>query len=182
MYISHATKIPHLDLGGAKMSVREYLRDRHVPFIAMLHRPAVSAARLAQSMHVTGSRVAKSVVFRAGGGYVLAVVPATHRVEVARLSDVLGIDDLALATEDEVAAIFADCERGAIPPFGRLYGLPTILDAELAGLREIVTGGNTRHEGIRLRGRDYLALENPLVARVGQRINPPRRKLQYRAG
>jgi Ala-tRNA(Pro) deacylase len=165
------------------MGIREYLRDRHVPFIAMLHRPALSAARLAQSVHVTGFRVAKAVLFRAGsGGYVLAVVPATHRVDVARLGHVLGVEALALATEDEVAGVFGDCERGAIPPFGRPYGLPLVVDADLATLREIVAGGNTRHEGIRLRGRDYLALENPLVARIGQVIQPPRRRLQYRAG
>ena len=94
----------------------------------------------------------------------------------------MGLEDLELATEDEVAEIFWDCERGAIPPFGRPYGVPIVVDAALASLREIVTGGNTRHEGIRLRARDYLALENPLVARIGQVIQPPRRRLQYRAG
>ncbi|GIW89286.1 MAG: aminoacyl-tRNA deacylase [Isosphaeraceae bacterium] len=164
------------------MSIRAYLRERQVPFVVLLHRPAVSAARLAQSVHVTGFRVAKAVLFRASGGYVLAVVPATHRVDERLLAEALGVGSLALATEEEVAGVFGDCELGAVPPFGRPYGLPVVVDAALAQLREIVAGGNTRHEGVRIRGRDYLALENPLVARIGQVIQPARRRLHYRAG
>ncbi len=168
--------------GVASMSIREYLRNRNVPFVALLHRPTVSAARLAQSIHVTGSRVAKGVLFQTDSGYVLTVVPATHRVDPERLGEVLGVSGVALASEGDVSRIFGDCERGAIPPFGRLYGLTTVMDTQLASIRELVMGGNTRHEGIRLRGRDYLMMENPLVARISQVIHPPRKRLTCRAG
>jgi Ala-tRNA(Pro) deacylase len=162
------------------MSIREYLRSRSVPFVTMLHRPAPTAARLAQSVHVPGARVAKAVLVRAGAGYVLAVLPATHRVDLGRLGDAIGLVGLAIATEDEVEQIFADCQRGALPPFGRLYGLVTIVDAHLASQPEIVIEGNTRHEGLRLRYRDYEAVEEPIRARFATEIHPRQRRMRIR--
>ena len=158
------------------MIIRDYLRSRHVPFETLLHRPTPSATRLAQCVHVPGGRVAKGVLIRTGAGYVLAVVPATHRVDLDRLSVVLGTRELRLATEDELEPVFHDCERGALPPFGRLYGLTTVVDASLAGGAEIVVEGNTRHEGLRLRYRDYEAVEAPLRARFASAIAPRRRR------
>ena len=158
------------------MCVRDYLESRRVSFERMLHAPAPSATRMAQSMHVPGRSVAKGVLIKADGAYVLAVLPATHRIDLSRLAVVLGVGELALATEDEVGRIFNDCERGALPPFGRLYGLPSVVDASLAGGSEIVLEGNTRHEGLRMSYRDYEALEAPARARFASSIAPPRRK------
>lgn len=160
------------------MSIREYLRVRQVPFITLLHRPVDSAARVAQSLHVRGDCVAKGVLFRAGSAYVLAVVPSTQRVGVERLANVLGLSDLELATEDEVSRVFHDCQPGALPPFGSVYGLTTVVDPHVLSQREIVVESNTRHEGIRLRASDYAGVERPIVARVGQAISPPRRPLR----
>ena len=146
------------------MYVREYLQSRGVPYTRLLHPPAPSATRVAQCLHVPGRRVAKGVLLRGGGGYVLAVLPATHRIDLDRLAGVLGIGHLALASEEEVGTIFRDCERGALPPFGRLYGLRTVVDASLAGVADIILEGNTRHEGWGMRYRDYESLEAPLHA------------------
>ena len=157
------------------MDIRAYLRSRQVPFDFLLHPPAPSATRRAQSVHVSGHRVAKGVLFRAEDRYVLAVLPATHRVDVARLMEVLETREIRLATEDEVEHVFNDCERGALPPFGRLYGLTTVLDSSLAGGSEIIFDGNMRHEGMRMRFRDYEALESRVRARFARAITPPRR-------
>jgi Ala-tRNA(Pro) deacylase len=104
-------------------------------------------------------------LLRAGDGYALAVLASTSRDDLDRVARLLGVESATLATEDEVQAVFADCERGALPPFGRLYGLRTIVDSGLAGGSEIVCVGNSRHEGLRLHYRDYQALETPLGAR-----------------
>ncbi len=159
------------------MSIREFLRNQSVPFTALLHAPAMSAARLARSVHVPGQQVAKGVLVRSGTAYVLAVLPSTHRVDLDRLAIALDRNpaDLRIATEDEVEQIFADCERGALPPFGHLYGMITVVDASLASVGELVIEGNTRHEGIRLRYRDYEAVEAPLRARFASPIAPRRR-------
>jgi Ala-tRNA(Pro) deacylase len=162
------------------MCIREYLQAQRVPFEVLLHRPTPSATRLAQSVHVPGHRVAKAVLLRAGGGFVLAVLPATHRIVLECLSEVLGIREIRIATEDEVEGVFTDCQRGALPPFGRLYGLATLVDASLAGEVDIVFEGNTRHEGVRMSYRDFEALEAPLRAQFAMAITPRRPRLTHR--
>lgn len=158
------------------MDIREYLRSRRVPFETLLHAPAPSATRLAQSVHVPGGRVAKTVLVKTEGGYVLAVLPATHCVDLTRLAGLVGAREARIATEDEAVALFADCERGAWPPFGRLYGVRTIVDASLSGGAEIVVEGNTRHEGLRLRYRDFEAVEAPVRGRFASAVSPKRKK------
>ena len=146
------------------MSIRSYLQSRSVDFDFLLHRPTHSATHLAGSLHVPGRSVAKGVLIRAGDAFVLAVLPATHRVDVDRLSKVLGVDEVRIATEDEVEQVFADCEPGALPPFGRLYGLTTVLDLSLALGAEMTFVANMRHEGVRMRFADYEKLESPIEA------------------
>ncbi len=158
------------------MTIREFLQGRHVPYELLLHRPSPSAAHRAQSVHVTGGQVAKGVLVRAGGGYVLAVLPATHRIDLERLGATIHSTGLTIATEDEVEAVFSNCERGAVPPFGSQYGLRTIVDASLAGGSEIVIDANVRHEGIRLKFRDFESIENPAKARFAEPIAPRRRR------
>ncbi len=165
------------------MCIRDFLQSRSVRFEVLLHRPAHSAAHLAGSVHVPGRSVAKGVLVRAGQGYALAVLPATHRIDTGRLADVLGVGEVRIASEGEVEAIFADCEPGALPPFGHLYGLTTIVDSSLAGGSEIVFMANTRHEGVRMRFKDYEAVEAPLRGRFAAAIASKRpREPRRRAG
>ena len=147
------------------MSIRSYLQSRSVDFDFLLHRPTHSATHLAGSLHIPGRSVAKGVLVRAGDAFVLAVLPATHRVDVARLSKVLGVDEVGIATESEVEQVFDDCEPGALPPFGRLYGLTTVLDLSLALGANMTFIANMRHEGVRMRFADYEAIEAPIEAR-----------------
>lgn len=147
------------------MAIRDYLMSRRVHFVRLLHQPAASATRRAQCLHVPGRHVAKAVLVRSGQDYVLAVLPATHRIDLDRLGQCLHAADLRIAGEEEIERVFVDCERGAIPPFGRAYGLKTIVDASLAGASEIIIEGNLRHEGMRLRYRDYEEIEHPIRAR-----------------
>ncbi len=114
------------------MSIRDYLHDRYVWFEIFLHAPAPSATRRAQSVRVSGHQVAKAVLIRSGDRYALAVLPATCRIDLERLAQVLGGPRVRIATEDEVERVFGDCERGALPPFGRPYGLTTVVDSSLA--------------------------------------------------
>lgn len=178
------------------MCIREYLRGRSVPFTLLLHPPAPTASQLAQSMRVPGQQVAKAVLVRIvpdveppaaaeAVDYVLAVLPATHRVELARLAAVLGLPVRAvrIASEDEVERVFQDCERGALPPFGHLYGLTTVVDTSLAAGPEIVVEGNLRHEGLRIRYRDYEAVVAPTIARFATPTTPRRRgSIERQAG
>jgi len=164
------------------MIIRDFLQARLVRFQVLLHAPSHSATHLAGSVHVPGRSVAKSVLVRAGDAFVLAVLPATHRIDVTRLAEVLGVPEVRIASEAEVESVFEDCEPGALPPFGRRYGLSTVLDASLAGSAEVVFVGNTRHEGIRMRFQDYERIEAPTRARFASPIDARRIRNRRKAG
>src|SRR5262245_32085297 len=110
---------------GTIMRLDEFLTNHHVPFTKLAHRPAYTANRVAQALHVPGRGVAKTVLIRTGHGHVLAVLPATHQVNLDEMRQALHEDRVEMASEDEMDALFPDCERGAMPPFGSLYHLPT---------------------------------------------------------
>jgi Ala-tRNA(Pro) deacylase len=144
------------------MRLDEFLTGRGVAYERLHHRPAYSANRVAQALHVPGREVAKAVLLRAGWGYALAVLPATRRVDLRRLAEDLWGEEVEVASEAEVGRVFPDCEAGAVPPFGSLYHLPTVVDESLARDEQIVFEAQTHAEAIRMAYRDYEALEHPI--------------------
>ena len=148
------------------MYIVDFLLSRGIGFETLLHRPAFSATRRARNMRVAGREVAKTVLIKSGEEFVLAVLPATSRIDLVRLAISLRVDPalVRLATAEELSRIFRDCEPGTIPPFGRLYGLRTVIDASLTAGSRVVFTGNTRHEGLRMQFPDYDALEQPMRA------------------
>jgi Ala-tRNA(Pro) deacylase len=173
------------------MYVLDFLRSQGVWFEPLLHRPASSSTKRAGSVHVPGRTVAKAVLVKAGDCFLLAVLPSTSRIDLAQLSEVVGepASQVRLATPDELFELFLDCEPGVVPPFGRLYGLKTLVDSGLTHSSEIVFGANTRHEGLRMLFSDFQTLEEPvrasftrpLVSELEQR-KPVRRTGNRRAG
>jgi Ala-tRNA(Pro) deacylase len=150
----------------------EFLRSRRVWFEELLHQPASSATKHAHNMHVPGRMVAKTVLVRAGDRLVLAVLPSTSRIDLAQMGALLGMpaSEVRLATTGELLGIFTDCEPGVVPPFGKLYNLSTAFDVSLLEVGEPVFVGNTRHEGLRMRASDYVAIEEPLIGSFAVRI------------
>ncbi|HXG13308.1 MAG TPA: YbaK/EbsC family protein [Gemmataceae bacterium] len=152
------------------MRLDELLTSRHIPFERLHHRPAYTANRIAQVLHVPGKEVAKTVLLRTGHGYALAVLPATHRVNLEQVRQALGEEQVEMASEEEMDRLFPDCERGAMPPFGSLYHLPTIVDESLAEDEQIVFEAQNHEEAIRMAYRDYEALEQPRKAHFAQHV------------
>jgi Ala-tRNA(Pro) deacylase len=151
------------------MRLDEFLSHQHVPFRRLHHRPAYTANRVAQLLHVPGKEMAKTVLVKTGHGYVLAVLPATHHVDLERLRQDLDEERVGLATEGEMGQLFPDCERGAVPPFGSLYKLPTMVDESLAEDEEIVFEGQGHEEAIAMAYRDYIAVEHPRMGHFAAR-------------
>lgn len=116
--------------------LREYLEAQNVRHDVVEHPRTMTASRTAQAAHVPGARVAKAVVLHDGAGYLVAVLPATHRLELDALQDRLG-RRLNLATEAEIGKIFDDCETGAVPAIGAAYGLQVLCDESLASESEV---------------------------------------------
>ena len=110
--------------------------------------------------------MAKTVLLKSDTDYLLAVVPATHTIDLADARVLLRSDYLELASEEELAKRFPDCETGAVPPFGSQYGMTTLVDSSLAEAEEIVFEGNTHNEAVRMRFGDYFELEKPVVTQL----------------
>ena len=154
------------------MYIHDFLRSRGVWFETLLYQPASSSAKRARNARITGRRVAKAVLVRAGDSFVLAVLPASCTIDLDRLSQVVGSPaaDIRLATSDELLATFPDCEPGVVPPFGRLYGLTTVVDSGFSEIGDIVVSANTRHEGLWMHFRDFAAIEEPEQASFSRPI------------
>ncbi len=146
------------------MNVSKYLTTHRIDHELLRHRPAGSARETAELLNTPEEQVAKTVLLRAGDfAWVLAVLPADRRIDLARLARVLGGCQLRLASEEEVEARFDDCETGAVPPFGSHYGATTIVDHSLGRFEEMVFEGNTYRESYRVRFDDFLRMEGPIV-------------------
>lgn len=136
--------------------VRDLLEREGVRYEAVSHGEAWTAQEAAAASHVPGREVAKAVVLRdACGAYVLAVLPAPCHVDLELLSLATGRGAYRLASEAELDLLFPDCERGALPPFGELYGLDTFLDACLPRAREVFFPAGSRHQLLGLRYGEF---------------------------
>jgi Ala-tRNA(Pro) deacylase len=144
--------------------VRALLEEEDVDHESMTHRDAFTARDVAAASHLPEREVAKAVVVRDGGGrYLMAVVPATCRLDLEALACASGHSNLTLASEEEVLRLFPDCERGAVPPFGNLYDIPTFVDACLSEVPEIFFAAGSRREVVGMRFADYERAARPMV-------------------
>jgi|YelNatPaOPRAMG01_1025707.scaffolds.fasta_scaffold48214_2 Ala-tRNA(Pro) deacylase len=144
--------------------LQEYLESNNVRFELLPHYAAFPAQKTAQSLHVSGKHFAKAVVLRADDRLVMAVLPASHRLNLHDLRQELEVRRLEMVPEAELENICSDCELGAFPPFGHFYGMETWIDRSLAKSEEIVFNAGTHTEAIRMKYADYVKLVNPKMA------------------
>lgn len=152
-----------------KDQLESYLRDNHVPFQGQSHAVAFTAQEIAASEHIPGKMLVKVVMAVADGKLVMLALPAHYRVDVAGAATVLGARDIRLAREDEFATTFADCELGAMPPFGNLYGVPVFVDRSLSKQDTIVFQAGTHTHTMSLKYADFERLVKPTVAEFARR-------------
>jgi Ala-tRNA(Pro) deacylase len=143
--------------------LREYLDNRAVKYVSISHSPAFTAQEVAQSAHVAGRDFAKTIVVCTDGGFAMVVLPATRRIVLSDLREMLQVPHVRLASEQEFRDLFPDCELGAMPPFGNLYGLPVYVAESLAEEEEIAFNAGTHTEVITMRYADFAALVKPEV-------------------
>ncbi|MFW6085283.1 MAG: aminoacyl-tRNA deacylase [Gemmatimonadota bacterium] len=128
------------------------------------HPPAFTAQEVAAAEHVPGKELAKTVMLTDGKAFVMAVLPATRRIEIDKLREVAGIPDLRLAEEDEFAGLFPNVETGAMAPFGNLYDVPVFVDQTLREDESITFNAGTHTDTIRMAYADFERLVEPVVA------------------
>ena len=146
------------------MDIEQFLKDAGAPYEAHQHPAAYTAQELAAEEHVSGDTVAKPVTVHADGKCVLAVLSASHKIDLKKLAAALKAKTCRLADESELAKLFPDVEVGAEAPFGKPYGLDTIVDEQLAGSESITFSAGSHEQAIRMKYEDYASLAEPTVA------------------
>ena len=149
-------------------TIHEFLRQAHVPYMVVPHRPAFTAEDEAAAARVPERDWAKVVICFIDDEPVQAVVPASTLVNLARLLDLAGGNAIRLAGEEEMLGLFPECERGAMPPFGPLYGQTVYVDTMLALEPRIVFNAGTHRDALAIRWNDFARTVNPVVGRFAE--------------
>ncbi len=145
------------------MRVIKLLDKSAVNYEVTEHSPAFTAQQMAAAEHEPGKYVAKPVIVKADGKYIMCVLSACYKIDLGALKNQLGVKSVELAREDEIGEMFDDCELGAEPPFGNLYDLPTIMDKALEKDDHITFQAGTHDKAIRMDMDDYRKLVEPKV-------------------
>jgi Ala-tRNA(Pro) deacylase len=140
------------------MRLSQYFAECGVQYEVSEHRLSHSSAQTARVAHVAPSLVAKSVILEDDAGIVMAVIPADRYVMVGRLAGMLGRRRLRLVDEDRIAAVFGDCDRGAVPPVGMAWGVETVVDEELEAHDVVYLEGGDHRRLLKMPAAQFAAL------------------------
>jgi Ala-tRNA(Pro) deacylase len=135
--------------------LKDFLDDHQIKYVVISHSRAFTTQEVAAATHIPGRELAKTVIVEIDGTTAMAVVPGSQRVDLALLRDALGAERVALAKEEAFKDRFPECDLGAMPPFGNLYGMPVyVADSLNAGSHDQL---------VRMSYRDFERLVQPRV-------------------
>lgn len=150
------------------------LEESGAPFEVIDHPLAFTAQEEAAASHVAGRHWAKTVAILVDGEPALAVVPATRRLDLDKLRGLVGTEAVEIAREAEFQGLYPDCELGAMPPFGELYGQRTFIDEALRKEERIAFHAGDHRTAIEMSYTDYERLCGPIPAEIS---GPPRERV-----
>lgn len=143
--------------------LKEILDGAKIAYEVYNHPSAFTAQEIAASQHIPGREMAKVVILRVDGSLVMAVVPGSRLVSFETAKVALGCREITLATEEEFASRFPECEIGAMPPFGNLFGLAVYVDPALEQDESIFFNAGNHQQTVKLRYADFKELVKPRV-------------------
>ena len=143
--------------------LKDFLDRENVKYVSIYHSISYTSQEIAASVHVKGREMAKTVMVKLDGKLAMAVLPASQQVDFEQLKRASGAQDAMLATEKEFKDLFPDCDIGAMPPFGNLYGMDIFVSRTLTEDKEIAFNAGSHYELIRLTYKDFERLVNPKI-------------------
>lgn len=143
--------------------LKEYLDANHVKYVSIIHSKAYTAQEVAASAHVSGKIMAKTVIVELDGKLTMAVLPANRKIVLQDLREITGSEQVKFASEEQFKERFPDCETGAMPPFGKLYGMEVYVADTLSQNEEIAFNAGSHVEIIKLAYADFERLAQPRV-------------------
>jgi Ala-tRNA(Pro) deacylase len=151
------------------LSLQQYLDGRGVDYETLTHERTLRSSDTAEISAISEDNLAKGVLLRRKGGYLLAIVPASCHVRIDAVAEWMK-QPVHMATEADVANVFDDCELGSVPPVAGAYGLPAVMDESLEGFSDIYFEGGDHRTLVHLSGRDFHNLTREVPhARIGAR-------------
>ena len=141
--------------------LHNFLDERHGHYTALTHDRTITAHETAAAAHIGHQHFAKTVMLKVDDKLAMMVMPASYRIDLVRLSRALGGSLVELAQEDEFRDAFPDCEIGAMPPFGHLYGMPVYVDSRLTGQAEIGFNAGSHTDVVRMPYHEFERLAQP---------------------
>lgn len=151
--------------------LKEFLDTHNIQYVVISHSVAYTAQGIAALTHIPGRELAKTVVVKIDGALAMAVVPASCHVDLMRLKQATGAGSVQLASEDEFRSKFPDCETGAMPPFGNLYGMDVFIDESLSRDKEVAFNAGSHRELVRLAWADLERLVQPKLMKIAAAIS-----------
>jgi Ala-tRNA(Pro) deacylase len=146
--------------------LREYLDSHNIRYLIFSHSLAYTAQGIAALTHISGKELAKTVIARIDGNLAMAVVPASRHVDLSLLKRALGAQAVELASEQAFKDKFPDCEAGAMPPFGNLYGMAVYVDESLTSNEVITFNAGTHRDLMRMDWADLVRLVEPRIIQI----------------
>ncbi|MDB5291953.1 MAG: hypothetical protein JWL69_3194 [Phycisphaerales bacterium] len=150
------------------MTLQTYLDEMGIRYHLSRHPTAYTAQDLAAMEHVPGLQVIKPVVVQADGQFVMCALPACYRVDLSELRQQLQCDQIRLADERKLRELFPDCELGAEPPVGRIYGMTTLMDESLVADDRVTFQAGTHSDSVTMSMAEYRRLAQPEMAHFGR--------------
>jgi Ala-tRNA(Pro) deacylase len=144
-----------------------FLDDNQVKYVVICHSRAFTTQEVAAATHIPGKELAKAVIVEIDGEIAMAVLPGSQKVDVELLREAVGADQVSLARESEFKDRFPECDLGAMPPFGNLYGLPVYVADSLTDDEEIAFNAGSHTELVKMSYRDFERLAQPRVMHFG---------------
>ena len=143
--------------------LKQFLDGQNVRYVSIKHSPAYTAQEIAASAHIKGKELAKTVIVKIDDRYSMVVLPASCHVHMGHLQDAIKAECVSLATEEEFKNLFADCEVGAMPPFGNLYDMDVYVAEELTEDEEIAFNAGSHTELVKMAYKDFERLAEPRI-------------------
>ena len=145
--------------------LKEFLDSNNIKYMVCIHSTAYTAQEIAATAHIPGKDLAKTVMVKMDGKMAMAILTASHRVNLDLLKKLGKAKTAELATEDEFNIYFPDCEVGAMPPFGNLYDMEVYTDEILTEDKEIAFNAGSHRELIKLSFEDFKKIARPKMGK-----------------
>ncbi|HOW83756.1 MAG TPA: YbaK/EbsC family protein [Spirochaetota bacterium] len=146
--------------------IKRFLDENHVTYEFISHPREFSSTRTCQAAHVHGNEFAKTVILKMDGRLVMCVVTANQMVFPGYMKNFFNAKNIEIASESDFKNAFPDCEVGAMPPFGNLYGVDEFISMDLTRDEYIAFNAGSHTELIRMKFSDFEKLVHPRIVNL----------------